>query len=90
VLTKDFQDILATNNQTFRFCPLYIKYLEKVKNTDHIKEGLKIIIDYQKTIPPRFQKQMDTYIDKPLKQLADKKEAECLKEQADYIRSLIK
>jgi aminopeptidase N len=90
VVTKNFQDILATNNQTLRFCPPYIKYLEKVKNTDHIKESLKILTDYRKSLPPRFQKQMDTYIDKPLKQLADKKEAEGLKEQADYIKSVLK
>jgi aminopeptidase N len=90
VVTKNFQDILATNNQTLRFCPLYIKYLEKIKNTDRVKEGLKILTDYRQSLPARFQKQIDTYIDKPLKQLADKKEAEGLKELADYIRSMAK
>jgi aminopeptidase N len=89
-VTKNFQDILATNTQTLRLCPLYIKYLEKIKNTVHIKEGLKIITDYRQSLPARFQKLIDTNIDKPLKQLADKKEAEGLKEQADYIRSQAK
>lgn len=90
IVTKNMREILATNNQTLRFCPLYITYLYKVKNTDHVKEGAKIIADYARTLPGRFQKQADNYINKPLKQLADKKEAEGLKDQADYIRTLVK
>ncbi len=89
-VTKNTREILATNNQTLRFCSPYIAYLDKIKNTEQVKEGVKIVVDYSKTLPTRYQKQVDSNIIKPLKQLADKKEAEGLKEQADYIRSLVK
>jgi aminopeptidase N len=89
-ITKSFGEVLATGNQTLRLCPSYIVYLDKIKNTDQLKEGVKLVVDYRATLPPRYKNQMDTYINKPLKQLADKKEAEGLKEQTDYVRSVLK
>jgi aminopeptidase N len=87
-LTSRLKDILPTNSGTFLVLEPFIPYLDKVKDPIKVKEGLNIITGYQKDIPKVFLNELNTMINKELKDLATKKEAEGLLEQANYIKTL--
>jgi aminopeptidase N len=87
-VTGCLKDILITNSLIWEVLEQYIPYLDKVKDPIKVKEGLNIITGYQKDIPKDFQNDINPLINKMLKDLAAKKGAEGLLEQANYIKTL--
>jgi aminopeptidase N len=87
-ITSQLKDILVTNSGSLFVIEPYIPYLDKVKDPIKVKDGLSVITGYQKDIPKAFLNELNTMINKELKDLAAKKEAEGLLEQANYIKTL--
>jgi hypothetical protein len=87
-LTSRLRDILITNSGTLEVLEQYIPYLDKIKDPIKVKEALNIITGYQKDVPKVFSNEFNTMVNKELKDLAAKKEAEGLSEQANYIKTL--
>jgi aminopeptidase N len=70
--------------------PHFALNLMKIQNDDQVKRAVDAIIKFQKAIPADQKKEINGLINENiLKPIADRKEAEGLKEQADYIRSKI-
>jgi aminopeptidase N len=87
-IASGLKDILPTNSGSYLVLEPFIPYLDKVKDPIKVKEGLNIITGYQKDIPKAFLNELNAMINKELKDLAAKKEAEGFLEQANYIKTL--
>lgn len=67
--------------------PHFALSLLKIKNDDQVKRGVDAIIKFQEALPKGQKKEITGLINENiLKPIADRKDAEDLKEQADYIR----
>ena len=65
-------------------------FLGKVKDTEKLKKGVDLIVQFREAIPSQYRVQTDGPINGMiLGGLISKKEAAGLKEQADYIKSQI-
>lgn len=89
VIAKNFAD-MPLSQAKFDKLPIFANFLEKVKDTDKVKKGVDMIIEFRNAIPSAFRSQTDPFINNILlKGLANKKQAAGMKDQADYINSKI-
>ncbi|HYF30482.1 MAG TPA: M1 family aminopeptidase [Chitinophagaceae bacterium] len=89
VIAKNFDD-LPLSQAKFDKLPVFANFLEKVKDTEKLKKGVDMIIEFRNAIPAAFRPQTDPFINNiVLKGLANKKQNAGLKDQADYINSKI-
>ena len=89
VIAKNFSDMPVSQGK-FDKLPVFVNYLDKVKNTANLKKGIDLIVEFREAIPSAFRAQTDAFINNMLlKGLAAKKTAAGLKDQADYINSKI-
>lgn len=89
VIAKNFAD-LPVSQAKFDKLPVFVKYLEKVNNTENLKRGIDLIVEFREAIPSAYRSQTDPFINNMLlKGLANKKQAAGQKEHADYINSKI-
>ena len=66
----------------------FASYLGDVKSTEKVKKGVDAIVSFREAIPHQYRSQTDGPINQMiLGALREKKEADGLKEQADYIKS---
>ena len=87
-IISGMKDILITNSGTLFVIEPYISYLDKIKDPVKLNDGLNVITAYQRDMPKVFRNELNTLINKQLKDLAAKKEAEGLSEEASYIKTL--
>jgi aminopeptidase N len=87
-ITSRLKEILPTNSGSFLVLEQFIPYLDKVKDPIKVKEALNIVTGYQKDVPKVFSNELNTMVNRELKDLAAKKESEGLSEQANYIKTL--
>ena len=74
----------------FNLLRSYAGMLNKVRDTDKLKKGVDLIVEFQKAVPPAFRGRTDPVINNMLKTMADQKQADGLADQAEYIRSKMK
>jgi aminopeptidase N len=87
VITENFSKMPLSQTK-FNFLQTYSNLLGKVKNIDNLKRGVDEIVKFRDAIPAQARDNTDPYINNMiLKNLATKKDAEGLKDQADYIKS---
>ena len=82
----EFANLPFGNDQYFMLEP-FVKFLNNVKNTDSLKKGIDLVVKIRGDIPDRYHYFTDPYINGALKDLLEKKRAQGLTEQADYIQS---
>jgi aminopeptidase N len=86
IITENFSKMPITQTK-FNFLQTYSNLLAKVKNTDNLKRGVDEIVKFRDAIPSQARDNTDPYINNMiLKNLATKKEAAGLSDQADYIK----
>jgi len=79
---------MPVSQTKFNFLQTYSTLLAKVKNTNNLKKGVDEIVKFRDAIPAQARDNTDPYINNTiLKNLAAKKDAAGLKDQADYIKS---
>jgi len=87
-LLSDYFDKMASSRIKFDFLKPYADILSKTRTTTELKKGVDIIVRYRNSILPAFHSQTDPYINNTiLKEIAARKKAEGLQEQADYVQS---
>jgi aminopeptidase N len=68
----------------------FAKYLAKIKDTDKVKKGVDMIVEFRDAIPAAYRVQTDPPINNMiLGNLQKQKETDGLKDQATYIKSKI-
>ena len=86
VISDNF-DKMALGQEKFQFLMPYLGLLSKVKSTDRLKRGVDLVVKLREAIPQAYRSQTDGFINNGLNQVAEKKLAAGLKDQADYIKS---
>ena len=71
----------------FNFSMAYAGMLGKVSNTDKLKHGVDLLIQFKEAIPSAYRGQTDPVFDNLLKGVAKKRQAAGSQDQADYINS---
>lgn len=85
-LYTEFANLPFGNDQYYMLEP-FVKFLNNVKNTDSLKKGVDLVVKIRGDIPERYHYFTDPYINGALKDLLEKKKAQALTDQADYIQS---
>lgn len=81
-------DELPIGQAKFEKLQPFANYLAKVKDTDKLKKGVNMIVEFREAIPQSFRNQTDPFINNVvLKGLAKKKQDAGLTEQADFVNS---
>jgi len=78
---------MPVGQEKFQFSMPFAAMLAKVKNTEKVKHGVDLLVSFKEAIPEAYRGQTDPMFNNALKGIAKKKEAEGLKDQADYINS---
>ncbi|HVU56886.1 MAG TPA: M1 family aminopeptidase [Puia sp.] len=86
---SDNFDKMPVGQEKFMFIKPYAELISKVKNTDQVKKGVDLIVKFREAIPQAYHTQTDPFINSALSGIANRKESEGLKEQADYIKSKV-
>ncbi len=95
--TEEDFDVIAGNfsklpvsDSKFEALQPFGDYLSKLTNTDKVKKGVDMIVEFREAIPSAYKAQTTPFINNMiLKGIMNKKTAAGLKEQADYIQSKI-
>ncbi len=95
--TEEDFDVIAGNfsklpvsDSKFEALQPFGDYLAKLTNTDKVKKGVDMIVEFREAIPSAYKAQTTPFINNMiLKGIMNKKTAAGLKEQADYIQSKI-
>jgi aminopeptidase N len=89
-LVIDGFEKMPMSQSKFDDLPHFAMSLLKMHNDEKVKKGVDAIIKFQESIPVAQRKELTGVInDNILKPIADRKEADGFKAQADYIRSKI-
>ena len=89
VVVKNFKS-LPLGQEKFEMLKPFADFLGKVKDPGKVKEGVDLIVEFREAVPQAFRAQTDPFINNMvLKDLATKKSAAGMKEQADYINGKI-
>ncbi len=88
-LATDFNNSEISNTKFFSLLPAFTNFIGRIKNTDTFKKGVDVIVKFRDGLPQEFRGFTDPFINNTLKETADKKMANGLKEQSDYIISKI-
>ncbi len=65
----------------------FAEFITKFKNTEKLRKGVDIIVKFREAVPQQYHHFSDPFINKVLNEIAEKKQAAGMKEQADYIKS---
>jgi len=95
--TEEDFDVIAGNfaklpvsDSKFEALQPFGEYLGKLTNTEKVKKGVDMIVEFREAIPSAYKAQTSPFINNViLKGIFTKKNAAGLKEQADYIQSKI-
>jgi aminopeptidase N len=88
VITDNF-DKMPVNESKFEFVRPYISMLAKIKNLDHLKRGVDVLIKFKEAIPSAYRSQTDPAFDGALNRLAEAKAKTGMQDQADYIKQAL-
>ena len=89
VVVKNFKS-LPLGQEKFEMLKPFADFLGKIKDPEKVKEGVDLIVEFREAVPQAFRGQTDPFINNMvLKDLATKKTAAGMKEQADYINEKI-
>jgi aminopeptidase N len=81
---------MPLSQEKLNFLEQFADMVTKVQNTDQLKKGIDEIVKLREAIPKTYRTQTDPFINNNiLKPIADKKDYDGQKEQADYVRSKI-
>ncbi len=81
-------DNVPFGSSKFMKLQAFSMFLNRVKNTDNFKKGIDMIVRFRDTIPEQYRDQVLPFINGMiLNGIAVSKQAEGLKEQADYVIS---
>ena len=81
-------DNLPLEGNKFSVLQPFADFLKRVKNPANFKKGIDMIVRFRDTIPEQYQDQVLPYFNGViLNEIAVSKQAEGLKEQADYVKS---
>lgn len=86
-LAADFNGTEMSTAKFFSLLPAFANFLGRIKNTGTFEKGVDVLIKFRDTLPEQFRVFTDPLINNILKETADKKMANGLKEQSDYIIS---
>jgi aminopeptidase N len=89
VVVKNFKS-LPLGQEKFEMLKPFADFLGKIKDPAKVKEGVDLIVEFREAVPQAYRAQTDPFINNMvLKDLATKKTAAGMKEQADYINGKI-
>jgi aminopeptidase N len=81
-------DKMPANQDKLNFLEQFGDLVTKVQNTEKLKRGVDEIVRFRESIPKEYRNDTDPFINNYiLKQIAEKKDYDGLKEQADYVKS---
>jgi aminopeptidase N len=86
-LVANFNSMPIGNTKLFNLVPAFSKFLARIKNTDTFKKGVDVMVKFRDSIPQQFHVFTDPVINNALKETADKKMANGLKAESDYVQS---
>ena len=85
-LTDEFNQ-LPFGTAKLQMVEPFAGFLGNVKNLENLKKGVDLIVKFRNDIPQQYHRFSDPYLNAALAQLAEKKQAAGLTEQANYIKS---
>jgi aminopeptidase N len=81
-------DALPFGEEKFTILQPFANYLKRVKNPDHFKRGVDMIVSFRDTIPKQYRQMLEPYFNGMiLNGLAASKKSNGMTEQADYVKS---
>jgi aminopeptidase N len=86
VITENVEQ-MPVGQAKFSLLRSYAGMLNKIRDTDKLKKGVDLIVEFQKAVPAAFRGRTDPVINNLLKTMVDQKQADGLADQAEYIRS---
>jgi len=89
-IIEGFQKIPLGEQKVAEAPQLFAGLIAKTKNTDQVKRAVDVITQFSDDFPPGEKKEMNKLINSYLKQVADLKVSQGLKEQADYINKMMR
>ncbi len=87
-LVSKFEKLPFSNEKISMIRPL-TDFFKNVKNTEKLKKGVDMMIDFRTAIPQQYHFWSDGLINDSLNGIAEAKQAAGQKEQADYIKSKV-
>jgi aminopeptidase N len=85
-ISENFEK-MPVGQAKFQFSMSYATMLGKVANTDKLKKGVDLLIQFKEAIPSAFRGQTDPVFDNMLQGVAKKRQEAGMQDQADYITS---
>ncbi|MEJ7684261.1 MAG: M1 family aminopeptidase [Segetibacter sp.] len=67
----------------------FAEFITKFENTEKLRKGVDIIVRFREAVPQQYHHFSNPFINKVLNEIAEKKQAAGMKEQAVYIKSKI-
>jgi aminopeptidase N len=86
IITENFEQ-MPVGQAKLNLLRSYAAMLNKIRDTDKVKKGVDLIVQFQGAVPAAFRGRTDPVINNLLKGMADQKQADGLTDQAEYIRS---
>ncbi|HVM89335.1 MAG TPA: M1 family metallopeptidase [Puia sp.] len=81
-------DKMPVTQEKLNFLEPFADLVTKMQSTEKVKKGVDAIVKFRDAIPTTYRNQTDPFINNSiLKPIADKKDFDGLKEQANYIKS---
>jgi aminopeptidase N len=75
-------------NSKYMLVPPFGSYVKRIKNTDHFKKGIDLLVSFRDSIPVQYRDWIEGYINETLfKDIAASKAASGITEQAEYVNS---
>jgi aminopeptidase N len=85
-ISDNFEN-MQVGQAKFNFSMAYASMLGKVSNTEKLKHGVDLLIQFKEAIPGAYRGQTDPVFDNMLRGVAKKRQAAGSQDQADYINS---
>jgi aminopeptidase N len=85
-ISENFEK-MPVGQAKFNFSMAYANMLGKVSNTEKLKHGVDLLIEFKEAIPSAYRGQTDPVFDNMLQGVAKKRQAAGSQDQADYITS---
>ena len=80
---------LPVNNTKFNMLNSFAAFLSRVKNTENLKKGIDMIVNFRDSIPQAFRTNTDPFINDALNRIKERQETKGFKEHAEYIKTKI-
>jgi len=78
---------LPFGDPKFEMLPSFASFMSRVKDNANFEKGIALIVNFRDNVPQQFRGNTDPYINMSLKDIADKKTAQGMAGQAQFVQS---